>query len=74
MGLDDLSHVHDLPEFRRRRREGDAEDGVAGLRRGEVMAYRADSADPRGDDGHFAEIPPPREDLEPPVLGYVKAR
>ncbi|MPL97299.1 hypothetical protein SDC9_43488 [bioreactor metagenome] len=73
MGLDELPHVHDLPQLRRRGREGHAEDGVAGLGGGEMMAHGTDSADAGGDHRHFPEIPALREDLEPPVLGHVEA-
>ena len=61
--------VEELPELFCRRRGIDVEDGVAGLRRGEVMRLGADAADAGGDVRQFFNAPALGEFLEPPKLG-----
>ena len=71
--LDNLAQVHEPAQLVRRRRNGDGEDLVARLGRGQQMADRADAADPGRDSGHFPERTPLAELFEPAELGHVEA-
>src|SRR6516225_1263152 len=55
MTLNELAQVHQPAQLFRSRRNVDGHDGITGFCGGQEMAYRADSADPGSDAGHFGK-------------------
>ena len=72
--LDDLPHVHQLAQQAGRPRQLGADDLVARLGRGQVMADRADAADALGDQRHLEEHAAFAELLEAAELVDVEDR
>ncbi len=73
VGLDYLTQVHQPAELVCCRRDGDRENLVARLGRGQQMADRADTADPGRDSGHLPQGAPFTKLFEPAELGHVEA-
>ena len=74
MRLDQLSQVDDPPEIGGRLGDLDRHQRVAGLRRGDQVADRADPADPGHQARHLVEWPALAQFLEAPELGDVELR
>ena len=74
MRLDRLAHVHQFAQQTRGPRRFDAEDFVACLGRGEMVADRADAADSFGDQRHLVKHPAFTEFLEAAEFVDVKPR
>ncbi len=72
--LEDLPVVHQSPHLQGRRRQLlAADDAIGRLRRGQVVAHRADAAQPLHEDRHLPEGPPLNEPLETSKLHDVEA-
>ena len=72
VGLDELTHVHELPQQRGRPGRSGSPNNVAGLGRGQVVADGADAADALGDLRHLEVGPALAELLQPPELVHVQ--
>ncbi len=72
--LHDLGAMEQLAKLRGGRRDTHGHDGVAGLRRGEEVADRADAADARRDGGHLVVGPSLDEALEASDLRDMELR
>ncbi|MFM1944521.1 MAG: hypothetical protein RI897_3503 [Verrucomicrobiota bacterium] len=73
VGGDMLAEVDDFPKHGTCGGWGGAHDGFAGFGGGDGVADGADTADARGDVGHFCEEPAFAEFFEPAEFVYVEA-
>ena len=72
VGLDDLGQVHHPAQAHGDRRDGDGQDLVARLGRGDQVADRADAADAGHQRRHLVERAPLADPLEAPELRDVE--
>jgi hypothetical protein len=64
--------MHDFAQFIGCGRKVGSDNFIASFHRSQVMAYRANSANPWREDRHLAKIAPVRKDLKAPELRNVK--
>jgi len=72
MALDDLAHVHKLAQERSWARWRAAENNIAGLSCGQMVAHWANATDTRGNLGHFLYQPAFAEFLEAAEFVYME--
>ena len=73
MALADLGQIEQPPQLAGRRWRLHPQQLVAGFRRGQQVAHRADAADAGGDARHLRERAPLTEGLEAAILHHVEA-
>ena len=73
VALADLGQVQQAPQLAGRRRRLHRQQLVAGFRRRQQVAHRADAADARRDARHFREGPALAEGLEASILHHMEA-